>query len=186
MPEGSGNYRHGRTARHVTVSPDLIGGDVDEGYGKVADVFRRNMLSGKEVGPADRTRVLPLSQPRVAADRRTRQIVLATGPSGALQYAGGRSGWEVTSASTVAGAQVGSIVSRLMVAMSQPRPTMQRSDRFGNGEAATLTSPGDTPRFCQSGQARLVNLSCTSTSACRFQFSVADSNLKWRKVADPP
>jgi CubicO group peptidase (beta-lactamase class C family) len=36
----------------VTVSPGLIGGDVDEGYGRVADVFRRNMLSGKEVGAA--------------------------------------------------------------------------------------------------------------------------------------
>ena len=34
------------------MSPGLIGGDVDEGYGKVADVFRRNMLSGKEVGAA--------------------------------------------------------------------------------------------------------------------------------------
>ena len=36
----------------VTVSPSLIGGDVDEGYGKVADVFRRNMVSGREVGAA--------------------------------------------------------------------------------------------------------------------------------------
>ena len=36
----------------VTVSPGLIGGDVDEGYGKVADVFRRNMVSGQEVGAA--------------------------------------------------------------------------------------------------------------------------------------
>jgi CubicO group peptidase (beta-lactamase class C family) len=36
----------------VTVSPDLIRGDVDEGYGRVADVFRRNMVSGKEVGAA--------------------------------------------------------------------------------------------------------------------------------------
>ena len=36
----------------VTVSPDLIGGDVDEGYGKVADAFRRNMVSGQEVGAA--------------------------------------------------------------------------------------------------------------------------------------
>jgi CubicO group peptidase (beta-lactamase class C family) len=36
----------------VTVSPDLIGGGVDEGYGKVADVFRRNMVSGHEVGAA--------------------------------------------------------------------------------------------------------------------------------------
>jgi hypothetical protein len=36
----------------VTVSPGLIGGDVDEGYGKVADVFRRNMASGQEVGAA--------------------------------------------------------------------------------------------------------------------------------------
>jgi CubicO group peptidase (beta-lactamase class C family) len=36
----------------VKVSPDLIGGDVDEGYGKVADVFRRNLSSGQEVGAA--------------------------------------------------------------------------------------------------------------------------------------
>ena len=34
------------------VSPDSIGGDVDEGYGKVADVFRRNLSSGQEVGAA--------------------------------------------------------------------------------------------------------------------------------------
>ena len=36
----------------VKVSPHLMGGDVDEGYGKVADVFRRNLSSGKEVGAA--------------------------------------------------------------------------------------------------------------------------------------
>jgi len=36
----------------VKVSPDLMGGDVDEGYGKVADVFRRNLSSGKEIGAA--------------------------------------------------------------------------------------------------------------------------------------
>ena len=36
----------------VKVSPDSIGGDVDEGYGKLADVFRRNMISGEEIGAA--------------------------------------------------------------------------------------------------------------------------------------
>jgi CubicO group peptidase (beta-lactamase class C family) len=36
----------------VTVSPDLLGGDVDEGYGKVADAFRANFASGREVGAA--------------------------------------------------------------------------------------------------------------------------------------
>jgi hypothetical protein len=36
----------------VTVSPDLIGGDVDEGYGKIADAFRANFASGREVGAA--------------------------------------------------------------------------------------------------------------------------------------
>jgi CubicO group peptidase (beta-lactamase class C family) len=36
----------------VKVSPDLIAGGVDEGYGKVADVFRRNMTSGEEIGAA--------------------------------------------------------------------------------------------------------------------------------------
>jgi CubicO group peptidase (beta-lactamase class C family) len=36
----------------ITVSPDLIGGDVDEGYGKVADVFRANFACGREIGAA--------------------------------------------------------------------------------------------------------------------------------------
>jgi CubicO group peptidase (beta-lactamase class C family) len=36
----------------VTVSPDLVGGDVDEGYGKVADAFRANFAAGREVGAA--------------------------------------------------------------------------------------------------------------------------------------
>lgn len=31
---------------------DLMGGDVDDGYGKVADAFRRNLTSGAEVGAA--------------------------------------------------------------------------------------------------------------------------------------
>jgi CubicO group peptidase (beta-lactamase class C family) len=36
----------------AAVSVDLIGGDVDEGYGKVADAFRRNLSSGQEIGAA--------------------------------------------------------------------------------------------------------------------------------------
>lgn len=36
----------------VKVSPNLIDGDVDDGYGPVADAFRRNMLSGGEIGAA--------------------------------------------------------------------------------------------------------------------------------------
>jgi CubicO group peptidase (beta-lactamase class C family) len=36
----------------VKVSPHLVGGDVYEGYGKVADAFRRNLTSGQEVGAA--------------------------------------------------------------------------------------------------------------------------------------
>jgi CubicO group peptidase (beta-lactamase class C family) len=36
----------------VKVSSDLIGGGVDEGYGKVADAFRHNMSSGREIGSA--------------------------------------------------------------------------------------------------------------------------------------
>jgi CubicO group peptidase (beta-lactamase class C family) len=39
-------------ARKLRISSDLIGGDVDEGYGKVADAFRRNLSSGQEVGAA--------------------------------------------------------------------------------------------------------------------------------------
>ena len=34
------------------ISQDLLGGEVDEGYGKVADAFRRNFSSGKEIGAA--------------------------------------------------------------------------------------------------------------------------------------
>jgi CubicO group peptidase (beta-lactamase class C family) len=49
----------------VTVSPDLIGGSVDEGYGKVADVFRANFDRGREIGAAiavyrDGTKVVDL------------------------------------------------------------------------------------------------------------------------------
>ena len=36
----------------VKVSPGSIAGDVDEGYGKLADAFRRNMTSGQEIGAA--------------------------------------------------------------------------------------------------------------------------------------
>ncbi|AKK27432.1 serine hydrolase domain-containing protein [Mycobacterium sp. EPa45] len=36
----------------VAVPPDMMGGDVDEGYGKVADAFRANLASGKEIGAA--------------------------------------------------------------------------------------------------------------------------------------
>ena len=36
----------------VKVSPDLIAGDADDGYGRIADVFRRNLTSGQEIGAA--------------------------------------------------------------------------------------------------------------------------------------
>jgi hypothetical protein len=36
------------------VTQDLIGGDGDEDYGKVADAFRRNLVSGKESVPLSR------------------------------------------------------------------------------------------------------------------------------------
>lgn len=39
-------------AQKVQIPSDLIGGDVDEGYGKVADAFRRNLGSGQEIGAA--------------------------------------------------------------------------------------------------------------------------------------
>jgi CubicO group peptidase (beta-lactamase class C family) len=36
----------------VSVSPDLVHGEADEGYGKVADAFRTNFAAGREVGAA--------------------------------------------------------------------------------------------------------------------------------------
>lgn len=39
-------------AAKLKISPELIGGDADDGYGKVADAFRRNLTSGSELGAA--------------------------------------------------------------------------------------------------------------------------------------
>src|SRR6478609_2139032 len=39
-------------AQSTSASPERVCGDVDEGYGKVADAFRRNLSSGDEVGAA--------------------------------------------------------------------------------------------------------------------------------------
>ncbi len=36
----------------VAVPPDLMGGGVSEGYGKVADAFRTNLAAGREIGAA--------------------------------------------------------------------------------------------------------------------------------------
>ena len=38
--------------RKVAVSPDLVEGDVDEGYGKIADAFRANFAAYRDVGAA--------------------------------------------------------------------------------------------------------------------------------------
>src|ERR1700754_4844707 len=39
-------------AQRIKIPPDLMAGDVDEGYGAVADAFRRNLTSGREIGAA--------------------------------------------------------------------------------------------------------------------------------------
>ena len=39
-------------AQKTGVASELVRGDVDEGYGKVADAFRLNMTSGAEIGAA--------------------------------------------------------------------------------------------------------------------------------------
>jgi len=39
-------------AKEVTTATDTVCGDVDEGYGRVADAFRRNLSSGHEIGAA--------------------------------------------------------------------------------------------------------------------------------------
>jgi CubicO group peptidase (beta-lactamase class C family) len=39
-------------AQKIKVSTDVVCGDVDEGYGKIADAFRQNLSSGQEVGAA--------------------------------------------------------------------------------------------------------------------------------------
>jgi CubicO group peptidase (beta-lactamase class C family) len=39
-------------AQRIKASSNLIGGDVDDGYGQVADAFRSSLKSGQEVGAA--------------------------------------------------------------------------------------------------------------------------------------
>jgi CubicO group peptidase (beta-lactamase class C family) len=39
-------------AQKINFATDVVNGDVDDGYGKVADAFRRNLSSGDEVGAA--------------------------------------------------------------------------------------------------------------------------------------
>lgn len=39
-------------ARKATVPPDLICGDIDEGYGSVADAFRANFAHRNDIGAA--------------------------------------------------------------------------------------------------------------------------------------
>jgi CubicO group peptidase (beta-lactamase class C family) len=51
MLMGRSRYNHSMVLK-VTVSPDLVDGDVDEGYGKVADAFRVNFAARREVGAA--------------------------------------------------------------------------------------------------------------------------------------
>jgi CubicO group peptidase (beta-lactamase class C family) len=48
-PLGAGG---GLVVLRVEVPPELVCGDVDEGYGAVADAFRRNFAHGQEVGAA--------------------------------------------------------------------------------------------------------------------------------------
>ena len=39
-------------SRKVAVSPDLVEGDADQGYGKVADAFRANFSAHRDIGAA--------------------------------------------------------------------------------------------------------------------------------------
>src|ERR1700710_416983 len=39
-------------AQKINFATDVVNGDVDDGYGKVADAFRRNLSSGREIGAA--------------------------------------------------------------------------------------------------------------------------------------
>jgi hypothetical protein len=47
-----GELDEGEKVLRVKASPGAIAGAVDEGYGKLADAFRRNVSSGQEVGAA--------------------------------------------------------------------------------------------------------------------------------------
>jgi CubicO group peptidase (beta-lactamase class C family) len=91
-------------AQKIEISPELIGGDVDEGYGKVADAFRRNLTSGREVGAA------------VAVFRDGRKVVDLWG---GLRDANTRAPWERGTLVTVFSATKG--VSSLALAAAASR-----------------------------------------------------------------
>ena len=51
MP-GCAGRENRRMVLKVDVSPHLIGGEVEHGYGNLADAFRANFAAGREIGAA--------------------------------------------------------------------------------------------------------------------------------------
>jgi CubicO group peptidase (beta-lactamase class C family) len=143
-------------AQKINTSPDLVGGDVDDGYGKVADAFRRNLSSGKEVGAA------------LAVYRDGRKVVdlwggLRDGMTGAP--------WERDTLITVFSATKG--VSSLAIAVAASRGLISYDAKVADY----------WPEFAQAGKS---DITVRQLLGHQAGLAVIDPPLTYSDLTDPP
>jgi CubicO group peptidase (beta-lactamase class C family) len=143
-------------AQKIKTLPDVIGGDVDDGYGKVADAFRRNLSSGKEVGAA------------LAVYRDGRKVVdlwggLRDGMTGAP--------WQRDTLITVFSATKG--VSSLAIAVAASRGLISYDAKVADY----------WPEFAQAGKAAITVRQLLGHQA---GLAVIDPPLTYSDLTDPP
>lgn len=153
------------------ISPDLIGGDVDEGYGKVADAFRRNLSSGREIGAA------------VAAYRDGRKVVDLWG---GYRDASTRSPWRGDTLVNVFSTTKG--VASLAVAVAASRGLLDYDTRVAEywPDFAQAGKAGITVRQLLSHQAGLVAIDPPLTISEIADPEVMSARIAKQAPAWPP
>jgi CubicO group peptidase (beta-lactamase class C family) len=142
-------------AAKLKISPDLIGGGVDEGYGNVADAFRRNLASGREVGAA------------FAAYRDGRKVVDLWG---GLRVGATAEPWERDTLVTVFSATKG--VTALAVALAVSRGLIDYDAKVADF----------WPQFAQAGKAAITVRQLLSHQA---GLAIIDPPLTFAELSDP-
>ncbi len=136
-------------------STEPVGGDVDEGYGKVADAFRRNLSGGREVGAA------------VAVYRDGRKVVDLWG---GLRDGAGQQPWERDTLVTVFSATKG--VSALAIAVAASRGLIDYDARVADY----------WPEFAQAGKNAITVRQLLGHQA---GLAVIDPPLTFSDLSDP-
>jgi CubicO group peptidase (beta-lactamase class C family) len=142
-------------AQKITLSTDVVHGDVDEGYGKVADAFRRNLSSGQEVGAA------------VAVYREGRKVVDLWG---GLRDKETRAPWQQDTIVNVFSTTKG--VASLAVAVAAARGWLDFDAKVA----------GYWPDFAQAGKGEITVRQLTSHQA---GLAAIDPPLTLSDIADP-